>query len=53
VGGTIVGGGIWVHGFNDVRMIGSYPVSPDQWGIDVANMDDHKVDVSLCALTLS
>jgi hypothetical protein len=53
VGGTVIGGGIWVHGWNDVRMFNSYPASTDTWGIGSANMESHRVDVNLYALLLT
>jgi hypothetical protein len=50
--GTVVSGGIHVHGWFPVHLTDTYPTGPNGWRIGSSNDGNATVDVTLYAITL-
>jgi uncharacterized membrane protein len=51
--GQVVGGGIHVHGFHDVEMFDSFPLTAQSWEVGSMNYDGDPVGVEVYAISLT
>jgi hypothetical protein len=51
--GVIVGGGIHVHGWYDVRLTNNYPASTSQWAVGSESFESSPVDVTIFGIAVT